>query len=103
LSNHVFKSFTVGPVFSDSQNRDSLLSAAYRNSLKLAIENKVNTIAFPNISTGVYRYPKPLAAKIAIEAVVNFLQNDNNIEKVIFCCFDSDNFDIYKKILDTID
>jgi len=94
---------TVGPVFSDSQNRDSLLSAAYRNSLKLAIENKVNTIAFPNISTGVYRYPKPLAAKIAIEAVVNFLQNDNNIEKVIFCCFDSDNFDIYKKILDTID
>ncbi len=91
---------TVGPVFSKTDDRSMLLQAVYRNSLTLATENDIKTIAFPNISTGVYRYPKEEAAKIAIESVMEFCDGDSVFKKVIFCCFDDENFEIYKRLID---
>jgi O-acetyl-ADP-ribose deacetylase len=91
---------TVGPVWSQSKkDADQLLENAYRNSLKLAVENKVRTIAFPNISTGIYHFPKDKAAEIAIKTVQDFLSEHQQIDKVIFVCFDEENYDIYKKYL----
>lgn len=87
---------TVGPVYREGKhNEQKLLSDAYTNSLRLAIENNVKTIAFPNISTGIYGYPKEDAADIAIKSVLDFMKNDVTIEKVIFVCFDYENFSIY--------
>ena len=71
------------------------MADAYRNSLILASDNDVRTIAFPNISTGIYGFPKEKAADIAIETVRNYLENDKIIKKVIFCCFDDENYRIY--------
>lgn len=91
---------TVGPVWSRSKSgADDLLANAYHNSLKLAVENAVKTIAFPNISTGIYHFPKDKAAEIAIYTVNNFLLNNNQIEMVIFACFDEENYSIYKRML----
>jgi O-acetyl-ADP-ribose deacetylase (regulator of RNase III) len=91
---------TVGPVWSKSKSgADELLANAYYNSLKVAIENQVTTIAFPNISTGIYHFPKDNAAEIAIKTVKVFLSEHKQIDKVIFVCFDEENHEIYKKIL----
>ena len=93
---------TVGPVWSGGdKNEEQELINAYKNSLKLAVENKVKSISFPNISTGVYRFPKEKAAKIAISTVIDFLNNDKTLEQVTFVCFDSDNLSIYKEILNS--
>ncbi len=90
---------TVGPVWNGNQDKSSkLLANCYKNSLKLAENREVKTIAFPNISTGIYRFPKELAAKIAIDEVRNF--KSKIIEKVIFVCFDDENEEIYKKLLE---
>ena len=92
---------TVGPVWHDgSENEDRLLKSCYLNSLQLAKENNLKTIAFPNISTGVYHFPKARAAKIAIDAVMEFLASNNFPEKVYFVCFDEENFSLYRDILD---
>ncbi|MBE9586501.1 O-acetyl-ADP-ribose deacetylase [Mucilaginibacter sp. JRF] len=92
---------TVGPVWSSSnaEKAETLLANAYRNSLKLAVENGVKTIAFPNISTGIYHFPKQEAAEIAIETVADFLTIDNTITKVLFVCFDDDNYNLYRQKL----
>ncbi len=90
----------VGPVWNDgNSNEEELLSCAYVNSLKLAAAHQVRTIAFPNISTGIYRFPKQTAAHIAIEAVNTFLATNDTIEKVMFVCFDVENLRIYESIL----
>ena len=82
---------TVGPVWNGGKYReDELLSNCYKNSLGLAVKNKIKTIAFPAISTGVYRFPIERAAKIAISEVKNFLEKNKSIEKVIFVCFGKD-------------
>lgn len=87
----------VGPVWNGGGfNEENLLAAAYRNSLLLALENQIETLAFPNISTGIYRFPKEKAATIAIETVVNFLKKADSIKKVIFICLDPENYTIYK-------
>jgi O-acetyl-ADP-ribose deacetylase (regulator of RNase III) len=97
-SKHVIHA--VGPVWSQTKkDADELLANAYRNSLKLAVENKVKTIAFPNISTGIYHFPKDKAAEIAIKTVKDFLSTHQQIDKVIFVCFDEDNYGIYEKLL----
>lgn len=84
---------TVGPVWNGGyNNEEQKLADCYRNSLKIAVENNVKTIAFPGISTGVYRFPKDKAASIAIDTVAAFLKSNETIEKVIFVCFDDDNF-----------
>ncbi|HEY9002524.1 MAG TPA: O-acetyl-ADP-ribose deacetylase [Mucilaginibacter sp.] len=94
---------TVGPVWSKSNTgADALLSNAYRNSLQLATENDVKIIAFPNISTGIYHFPKDKAAEIAIRTVKDFLSSNTKIEKVIFVCFDEENYRIYEKLLDEL-
>jgi O-acetyl-ADP-ribose deacetylase len=92
---------TVGPVWSgnDQEEEERLLGNAYRNSLSLAVSNMVKTIAFPNISTGTYRFPKKRAAEIAIQEVRTKLAKDDSLLQVIFCCFDKENFDIYMELL----
>jgi O-acetyl-ADP-ribose deacetylase (regulator of RNase III) len=91
---------TVGPVWSgNNENEELLLASAYRNSLSLAAANLVKSIAFPNISTGVYRFPKKRAAEIAIQEVNSFLSKDDVLQHVIFCCFDEENFNIYDQLL----
>jgi O-acetyl-ADP-ribose deacetylase len=92
---------TVGPVWhGGKQHEADLLSSAYLSSLRLATENGIKTIAFPNISTGIFGFPKEQAAKIAVSAVVDFLNSNKTcIESVIFVCFDRENFEIYKKVL----
>ncbi len=89
---------TVGPVWNGNEEKSSkFLSDCYKNSLKLAENLRVKTIAFPNISTGIYKFPKELAGEIAVHEVRKF-QSDI-IEEVIFVCFDEENEKIYKKIL----
>ncbi|MDD2498433.1 MAG: O-acetyl-ADP-ribose deacetylase [Desulfitobacteriaceae bacterium] len=87
---------TVGPVWHGGKSGEpDKLRNCYRNSLQLAVDHGVKTIAFSNISTGVYHFPKDLAAKIAIDEVGNFLSQDNYIEKVFFVCFDEENYRLY--------
>ena len=96
-ANHVIH--TVGPVWQDGEKGEpELLANAYYNSLLLAIQNQINTIAFPNISTGIYRFPKSKAAEIAISAVTSFLQQNPSLT-VTFVCFDEENFKIYEALL----
>ena len=91
---------TVGPIWNGGKSKEEkLLSSAYHNSLSLAVENKLQTIAFPNISTGVYGFPKQRAAQIAVETVNRFLQSNEYLERVIFVCFDAENLEIYKELL----
>jgi len=91
---------TVGPVWNKgSEEEKGLLRDAYLNSLQLAANNGVQSIAFPNISTGVYRFPKEVAAEIAVAAVKEFMARDNRISDLIFVCFEKDNYDLYSALL----
>lgn len=91
---------TVGPVWNGGRNREKeKLASCYHNSLLLAVENECATIAFPNISTGIYGFPKNEAAKIALETVSSFLAEAERIEKVIFVCFDEENYRIYEGLM----
>ena len=91
---------TVGPVWQDSQHgEDDLLASAYRNSLRLAVAHQLKTIAFPNISTGIYHFPKNMAAVIAVDTVTDFLEFDKELEHVIFVCFDQENYELYAALL----
>lgn len=91
---------TVGPVWNGGKhNEDKLLADCYINSLKLAVENKIKSMAFPAISTGIYRFPLERATKIAITEVKKFLEKNDSIEKVIFVCFDEETYEIYKSVL----
>lgn len=82
---------TVGPVWRGGEHNEAqLLAACYRNTLTLAVEHGLRTIAFPAISCGVYGYPISEACQIAAAEVGNFLAQDETLEKVIFCCFNSD-------------
>jgi len=90
---------TVGPVWNGGRNNEeALLATAYRNSLRLAVKNNIHTIAFPNISTGIYHFPKEKAASIAISTVKNFLDQEGAGMKVTFICFDEENYRIYKSL-----
>lgn len=89
---------TVGPVWHGGNNNEAdLLRNAYLGSLKLAVEKGVETIAFPNISTGVYGFPKDKASLIAIETVNQFLSKNEQISQVYFVCFDQENYDLYRQ------
>ena len=90
---------TVGPVWNNGKNKeDALLADCYTNSLELAFRHGLKTIAFPNISTGIYHFPKERAAEIAIAAVRDHGHSDY-FDKIIFVCFDDENYSIYKKLL----
>jgi O-acetyl-ADP-ribose deacetylase (regulator of RNase III) len=91
---------TVGPVYNKgNSDEEELLESAYHNSLKLAVKNNVATIAFPNISTGIYHFPKQKAAAIAISTVNHFLAGNDSIQLVTFVCFDDENYNIYQNLL----
>ena len=93
---------TVGPVWNGGRSDEPmLLRSAYRNSLQLAAAHDVSTIAFPNISTGIYGYPKDLAAAIAIQTVSEWKQSPSSISRVIFVCFDAENYALYTDALGT--
>lgn len=94
---------TVGPVWNGgTRNEEHLLSLAYLNTLKLAAAIQINSLAFPNISTGTYHFPKEKAAFIAIINVIEFLKTTNKIDKVVFVCYDSENYNIYKRVLEQL-
>ena len=92
---------TVGPVWQDGRhNEETLLANAYSNSLKLAAQHEIQTIAFPNISTGIYGFPKDKAAAIAVRTVTDFLAANPLPQEVTFVCFDSENYGLYAAILE---
>ncbi len=92
---------TVGPVWhGGNSDEPELLRDAYYNSLTLAQENGIKTIAFPNISTGVYGYPKDKAAVTAVNAVKDFTKaHPDSMDEVVFVCFDDENYSIYQAFL----
>jgi O-acetyl-ADP-ribose deacetylase (regulator of RNase III) len=90
---------TVGPVWYDGmRGEDELLARCYRNSLALAQRHGIRTIAFPAISTGVYRFPLERATRIAISEVARFLENPAAVEKVIFVCFGRETLRCYQAV-----
>jgi O-acetyl-ADP-ribose deacetylase (regulator of RNase III) len=87
---------TVGPVWSGgARGEPELLASCYRNSLALARQHGLKSIAFPAISTGVYRFPKELATEIAVREV----RQHAGDERVIFCCFDKPTADLYREVI----
>jgi O-acetyl-ADP-ribose deacetylase (regulator of RNase III) len=91
---------TVGPVWhGGNHNEDELLANCYRNSLKLAVENDVKTIALPAISTGAYRFPLERATKIAVREVSTFLKSHPQIGQVTFACFGLETWKMYQREL----
>lgn len=91
---------TVGPVWNGGKkNEAKLLANCYENSLRLAVEHKLSSIAFPNISTGIYGYPKEEAAEIAVDTVSRFLKENNFTLKVYFVCFDEENYQLYHLLI----
>ena len=89
----------VGPVWrGGEQGEAELLARCYRSSLELCVTRGCTSIAFPNISTGIYGYPKPEAARIAVDAVRAFAERDR-IDRLLFVCFDEDNLALYGALL----
>ncbi len=91
---------TVGPVWNGGTREEAeRLANCYRNSLTLASEHGVKSIAFPSISTGVYGYPSGKAAKVAMTTVTKWLQNPGSVELVRFVCFGGRDYDAYQKLV----
>jgi len=89
----------VGPVWNNgTANEESLLEMCYKNSLQLAVENDIKTIAFPCISTGAYRFPFDKAAEIAIKTITDFLSDDPSIEKVYLVVFGENDRRNYERV-----
>ena len=90
---------TVGPIWTGgTKNEDVLLASCYRNSLKVARDLGVKTIAFPSISTGAYGYPLDRATEIALKETKKFLDTDKAIRKVVFVCFGPKALNTYKEV-----
>lgn len=94
---------TVGPVWNGGERgEEKLLADCYRNSLKLALENGLQSIAFPSISTGAYGFPLEKASRIALRTVRDFLHDHSSIQKVIFACFSEKDLSEYRKAYEEI-
>lgn len=90
----------VGPVWKGGSHGEAdLLASCYRRSLELATERELASIAFPAISTGVFGFPVRSAAEIAISTVRAFAQSPSSIHEVIFCCFSSNDYQLYLELL----
>ena len=95
---------TVGPVWNGGNKKEpELLANCYKNSLQLAAKYNCRTIAFPNISTGIYRFPKHMAANISVKTVANYALENSLFEKVLFVCFDQENFELIQTELAILD
>ena len=91
---------TVGPIWHGGKDgEDQYLFNCYKKSLLLSTHHGIESIAFPNISTGIYGYPKELAAETAIAAVKQHQRSGRKLKEVIFCCFDEENFQLYDRLL----
>lgn len=91
---------TVGPVWKGgAQNEAALLAACYENSLKLAVEKNLKSIAFPAISTGAFAYPLREATEIAIREVGRFTTDSQALQEVVFCCYSGEDFATYQKLM----
>ena len=91
---------TVGPVWQGGGKGEAqLLANCYRNSLQLATDAKLDSIAFPSISTGIYGYPIEQACRIALGETIQFLQQPGSLKKVIFCCFSAEDCQCYETAL----
>ena len=89
---------TVGPVWHGGRNEEEQkLADCYRNSLRVAVENNCKTVAIPNISTGIYGFPKDNAASISLGTVLDFLSKNDAIDIIIYVCFDEDNYLLLKR------
>ncbi|HPC38307.1 MAG TPA: O-acetyl-ADP-ribose deacetylase [Exilispira sp.] len=94
---------TVGPIYKDGRHgEERLLKSCYENSLRIANNMKFETIAFSAISTGVYGYPKKNACKIAIDITIDFISQNEYPKKVIFVCYDIENYMLYKDYFNKI-
>lgn len=94
---------TVGPVWEGGNSgEDELLAQCYRNSLALAVQNGIKTIAFPAISTGAYSFPLHRATKIAVSEVNKFLQSNDSLEQAIFVCFGQNAYNCYLQVMQEI-
>ncbi|MCW9035216.1 MAG: O-acetyl-ADP-ribose deacetylase [Alphaproteobacteria bacterium] len=94
---------TVGPIWQGGHLREpELLSSCYRQSLELAQKNNLTTIAFPAISTGVYRFPAEQAANLAVSTVADFLVTCPSIQKVTFCCFGHSSAMLHRNAIETL-
>lgn len=92
---------TVGPIWRGGKHGEAeILANCYRNSLRLAVENRIKTIAFPAISGGAYGYPIEAAAEIALKTTREFLATEDKIDKVIFVLWDEDAYEAFASILD---
>ena len=95
---------TVGPVWHGGGGGEKqLLASCYRRSMELARDHELKSIAFPAISTGVYRFPAVGAAEIAVATVTEFLASDDSIESVVFCCFGADSFAAHQAAMEMFD
>ena len=92
---------TVGPIWNGGTHGEAKkLRSCYETSLALAVDHELKSVAFPCISTGVYGYPKDQACQVAVETVANWLAENDLPERVIFCCFGADDFELYQRLLD---
>lgn len=90
----------VGPVWHGGQHHEeALLASCYKTSLALAAEHHIKSVAFPAISTGVYHFPKDRAANIAVSQTIDWLQSQEQPQKVIFCCFSETDTEVYHQAL----
>lgn len=89
---------TVGPVWQGgAHNEDNLLAGCYRNSMQLAVDHKIRSIAFPSISTGVYRFPIERASRIALRVLLDYLDTEESAPRVVMTCFSEPDLNIFRQ------
>ena len=94
---------TVGPVWRGGNAQEAeFLASAYRESLKLAVQHNLTSLSLPSISTGAYGYPVEEASRVALQAVIDFLQEDSSLREVVFILFDSRTHEVYRRSLEDL-